>query len=213
MLANHASKDNVLMIFAKYPMPGFVKTRLAKSIGRKNAASLYKLFVEAIIALTEDDKYARIVYFMPQNRKEQFINWLGADIKFAAQCGNSLGQRMFNAFKDTFKKGAKKVIAIGTDSPFIDNELIINAFDKLNSSQCVIGPSLDGGYYLLGTSRFMPHIFKNIAWGSDTVAKATEDLLKRKGVKYALLGRGFDVDNTADLVLLNYLFQTRFGTG
>ncbi|MBI3008198.1 MAG: DUF2064 domain-containing protein, partial [Candidatus Omnitrophica bacterium] len=110
------SLNNVLIIFVKYPEPGFVKTRLAEKIGKDKAAFLYRVFVEAILARTEDIGFRRIIFCHPPEKSQGFRDWLG-DNEVYLQEGDTLGERLSNAFEVTFKNGARRVVTIGTDSP------------------------------------------------------------------------------------------------
>jgi hypothetical protein len=194
---------NALIIFVKYPQSGSVKRRLAKDIGRKNATVLYRLFVEGILKRTKDRRFERIIFFTPSQREREIRKWLGDNLEFYPQKGKNLGKRLSYAFQTVFKKrGARRAIVIGTDSPLIDKSLICKGFEKLKNNQCVIGPSRDGGYYLLGLSKFKRKIFQNIDWGTNRVFKQTLNTIKNSKLKFSLLEVGFDIDTKEDLVLL-----------
>jgi rSAM/selenodomain-associated transferase 1 len=184
MFHNH----NVLIIFVKYPEPATVKTRLAKSIGKDSAARLYRAFVEAVVKRTEGKRFQRVIFYSPSGKERQMRNWLGAGLEFYPQEGAILGERLSRAFQFAFKNGAKKVVAIGSDSPTIDKRIILDAFRRLKRAQCVIGPASDGGYYLIGLSSFYDGIFKGICWGTGSVLGRTVDKLRRLKIKYAILG-------------------------
>lgn len=208
----NVANKNALIIFTKYPRPGFVKTRLGKAIGKKNAASLYKLFVETIVTSTQDYQFRRVIFFTPTNKKEKFVRWLGRDLEFIPQRGNDLGERMFNAFNHVFAQGAERVVIIGTDSPLIDNEVANEAFRRLKIRDCVIGPSLDGGYYLLGLSRIFREIFENIDWGTNKVFSQTLKAFKSANFKPSILKEDFDVDDIRSLALLNKRLEKELST-
>lgn len=194
--------DNVLIIFIKYPQPGFVKTRLAKDIGKENASILYRLFVEAVLSRTKDRDFKRIIFYYPPESKNRIRNWIGQDYDIYAQKGIDLGNRLSNAFEFTFKKGAKRVIAIGTDSPHLDKKIILKGFKELENKPSVVGPTLDGGYYLLGLSQFHQELFQDISWGTHKVFRQTLDILKKLKIKFSLLEKELDVDTLDDLILL-----------
>jgi uncharacterized protein len=194
--------DNILTTFVKYPQAGLVKTRLAKKIGDKNAALLYRLFTEAILARTKDNAFRRYIFYTPTKKKNQIKNWLGSGFGIFPQKGRGLGERLSYAFEFFFRRGAKRVIVIGTDNPLLDKNIILKSFEKLKSSQCVIGPSQDGGYYLLGLSCFYKEIFQGIDWSTDKVLRQTLRLLKKLKIKFSLLDESFDVDNMDDLINL-----------
>lgn len=194
--------DNALIIFVRYPKAGCVKTRLAKKIGREKAALLYRLFVEAIVARTKDTGFRRFIFYHPPKERQKIIDWLGGELEFYPQEGNALGKRLANAFQLAFKIGAKKIVAIGTDSPTIDKGAVLKAFQRLKGTQCVIGPSLDGGYYLIGLSFFKEDIFKYIRWGTNKVFGQTMNRLKKGNIRVELLDESFDIDRYKDILLL-----------
>lgn len=194
--------DNVLIIFVKYPQPGFVKTRLAKEIGKENAASLYRLFVEAILSRTDDKNFNRVIFYTPAEKRHQIKDWIGSDMDIYPQKGKDLGERLSHAFKFIFEKGAKRAVVIGSDSPTIDKKIILQAFKELEYNECVIGPSSDGGYYLVGLSYFHTEIFKDITWSTNKVYEQTLNRLRKLKLKFSSLDELFDVDNFEDLVTL-----------
>lgn len=190
---------NALVVFLKYPQPGLVKTRLGKDIGPESAALLYKELTELILRNTEAGDYQRFLFYTPQNKKSEILKWLGGDPNLFLQKGNDLGQRLANAFKLVFSKGAKKVLVIGTDSPVIDREIIQQAFKQLDKFQCVIGPSFDGGYYLLGLGSENAKVFEGIDWSTNRVLEQTKQRLKKLEVVFTCLNEEFDIDTRADL--------------
>lgn len=191
----------MLLIFVKYPGPGKVKTRLAKNIGLENAAILYRKMAESIIYdLSKLAEYRKIVFFDPPERRNDVMRWLKFNgLSFVAQEGNSLGERMSNAFSHAFSLGADKAVIIGTDCPQISTQTILTAFERLETSEVVIGPSYDGGYYLLGLRRFIPEIFHDIDWSTNLVFDQTMKKLRRNGIKSECLEMLRDVDTVEDL--------------
>ena len=195
------SLNNVLIIFVKYPEPGFVKTRLAEKIGKDKAAFLYRLFVEAILARTDDIGFRRIIFCYPPKKIHGFRDWLG-DNEVYFQEGDTLGERLSNAFEVTFKNGARRIVAIGTDSPTIDKKVILEAFKELDAKECVIGPAQDGGYYLIGLSRLHKEIFKDINWSTKDVFSQTKDKVNKLGLEFSILNKEIDIDSFDDLLVL-----------
>jgi len=196
------SSENILIVFLKYPKAGEVKRRLAADIGKKEAASLYKEFTEFILGEVKSDCYRIIIFYTPQSREKEVRSWLGDGFEYCPQQGSDLGERMQAAFKLVFDKGAKRAVIIGTDNPLVDRNILSEAFGKLRQNQAVIGPCLDGGYYLLGLSSYSNEIFKDIAWGTDEVFEKTIGKLKQAGFKYEVLKKEFDIDNLEDIKLL-----------
>ena len=193
--------SDILIIFVKYPTPGLVKTRLAKSIGDKKAAALYRLFVEVILKRTNAKSFTRIIFYTPVKKEERMRAWLGKKLEMFPQRGRNLGLKLTDAFAFAFKRGARRVIAIGTDSPTLNKDLITKAFSKLKKVECVIGPALDGGYYLIGLSHFNPGIFRGVRWGTNKVLEKTQDKLQKFGLEYMFLNPEPDIDSFEDLCL------------
>lgn len=191
----------MLLIFVKYPEPGKVKTRLAKNIGLESAAALYREMAETIIYdLSKLTDYAKIIFFDPPERKEDVMRWLKFNgLSFIPQGGNSLGEKMSNAFRHAFSRGADRAVVIGTDCPQISTQTILEAFEKLKTSEVVIGPSYDGGYYLLGLRRFIQEVFKDIDWGTNRVLDQTIKRLRDNGINPECLETLRDVDTIEDL--------------
>ncbi|MGR3318985.1 MAG: TIGR04282 family arsenosugar biosynthesis glycosyltransferase [Candidatus Anammoxibacter sp.] len=212
--------DNYLIIFIKYPEPGKVKTRLSKSIGNKNAVMLYKLFVKALLnriapitSLSNDQdeyNYNVAIFFSPEEKREEIKDWLGDKYKLYPQSGNNLGERISNAFNTISEKGANKSIIIGSDTPALKKSLILEAYELLSTNDVVIGPTKDGGYYLLGLShtpnpfkRFRESsIFTGIDWSTEHVFNQTVVKLKQSGLSYKSLSEYYDIDQIEDLHLL-----------
>lgn len=190
---------NKLVIFLKYPEPGKVKTRLAKIVGDEKAALLYKRFVEHVLKQTKSDKYERYLYFSPIDKKDLFIKWLGNGFKLIPQVGYDLGERLSNAYVDMFDLGADKVVAIGTDCLECDNIIIKKAFDVMEDCEAVIGPTFDGGYYLLGLKSFRMELFKNIEWSTPRVYAETEARFNKYGIGFRSLNKLQDIDTYDDL--------------
>ncbi len=123
----------------------------------------------------------------------------GSDFEKKLQVGENLGERMLNAFQDGFKEEFEKIVIIGSDCPEISVEIIEDAFDQLDQNNAVIGPSEDGGYYLLGLRSLIPEIFKDISWSTEQVFAETVNVLKRKNLDYGELPTLNDIDTEEDL--------------
>ena len=194
--------DNTLIIFLKYPQPGLVKTRLGADIGNEKAAYIYKKFTEFILEEIKSNIYYQVIFYSPENKREEIVSWLGKDFEFYPQQGDDLGERIQHAFDYTFSRGAKRVVIIGTDNPLVSKDILQKAFSELVNSQAVIGPCLDGGYYLLGLSNYSKDIFEGITWSSKKVLEQTISKLKKQGFQYKTLEKQFDVDDIQNLKLL-----------
>ena len=198
-------KTNVLLIFVKFPEPGKVKTRLCRHFSPEESAELYKAMVEDLYAkLVKNDgseNYDLHVYFSPIDKLSAFADWLGSSASLYAQEGEDLGEKLTNAMKKSFESGYEKAAAIGSDCIDLSVEDINNAFKALDRNtqnsikrEVVIGPTDDGGYYLIGSSRFIPELFERIPWSTEKVYSETVDKLKSLNIKFVELMRKYDID-------------------
>ena len=208
------SKSCVLF-FVKAPVEGAVKTRLAAQIGDADAMELYKCFVLDTLSCLERIGVDFQIHFFPEDRLPQISGWLGPGYRYMAQRGGDLGERMSSAFANAFADGLERVAIIGSDSPDLPTEFLAEALDELRASDAVIGPSSDGGYYLIGfqRNRFLVEAFDDISWGNDSVFEQTMNILQRCGRKVHLLPKWHDVDTIEDIKLLlarnrNGVFKT-----
>lgn len=207
---------NVLIIFLKYPEPGKVKTRLARVIGNEKACEVYTRLAEGIlknISSKKPGRYDLSIFYAPADKGNEIRSWLKpvlnddseTGIQYIPQEGDDLGERMSNAFhrvlraKEYTKAYPCNAVIIGTDCPGIDIALIESAFGILHEKDVVIGPSEDGGYYLLGMSRFIPDLFKDIAWSTDRVFSQTIKRIQKNDLSCDLLKVLIDIDTPEDL--------------
>ncbi len=197
-------KTSALIIFAKTPVLGKVKTRLQPDISQAEGLKIYKSFVKEITGRCAKLKgFDRFLGCAP-TVDDNFLKGLAARHKFEMfnQRGADLGARILNAFKDHLKKGYKKVIIIGTDSPTIPPEFIKKAFTALDRNDFILGPCCDGGYYLVGAKKTFPKVFKNIPWDTREVLVKTIEKLYASRIKFSLLPFWYDVDTAKDLRFL-----------
>lgn len=191
-----------LLIFVKYPQPGHVKTRLGSHIGYQQAAHIYKEFVELCLY-----RYRQIpgvdctIYYSPHQEIEFMKNWLGQGMFYLAQPDGDLGDRLIYGFKDQLKN-YKHVIALGTDSPSLPVEYIQKACEELCIHDVVIGPTMDGGYYLIGLSRLLPDLFRGISWSTDQVFQQTKKNAATLNATAKVLPTWYDIDTSEDLEYL-----------
>ncbi|HZV12111.1 MAG TPA: TIGR04282 family arsenosugar biosynthesis glycosyltransferase [Candidatus Kapabacteria bacterium] len=193
--------DTVLLIFARYPTPGKVKTRLAATLGADRAATFYRACAEYIFqeCAKLDESVTRYLFYSDDADNERMRQWVGNDFLYMAQGTGDLGERMSNAFEKIFSEGAHKVIIIGTDVPDISAGIIGEAIRALDDCDAVIGPSRDGGYYLLGMKQLHEEIFSNITWGSGSVFAETVKRLQGKRLSLHSMLALADIDTEDDL--------------
>jgi rSAM/selenodomain-associated transferase 1 len=188
---------DLIIVFLRAPEKGKVKTRLAATIGDEKALEVYTRMLEHTIKEVARTDLPREAWFADTLPKQG----PGASLGFTMleQHGEDLGARMSHAFQRAFLSGFRRVVIVGTDCPGLSTGIIHQAFSELDKHDVVIGPTRDGGYYLLGARCVVPDVFRNKNWSSDSVAKDTFHDLDRLGHSYALLPKLIDVDTEADL--------------
>lgn len=198
-----------LLVFVKNPEPGQVKTRLAKGVGEETAASLYRAFLEDTVSIAKHwkddtagyDPNRRVVLMTSPAPTSPFLNELAdrCGARVVEQTGEGLGERLQNAFSAAFAGGARSVCAIGSDAPSLPPRLISDAFRALLWEDAVIGPTFDGGYWLIGLQQMEASLFDDISWSTDAVFAQTVAKLQESSTSIHLLPYWHDVDVKEDL--------------
>jgi len=192
---------DLLLVFVKYPEPGRVKTRLAADVGHERATRIYRILAERVVrAVCQEPKVYRVALCHdPPDRREAFAAWLGQSLVMVPQPSGDLGQRLTGAFEWAFTHGARRAAAIGTDSPGVDRRVVASAFSALDRKELVLGPTEDGGYYLIGLRSPCPAIFEGIPWSGPDVLKATLASADHLGLTFHLLPVLPDIATGEDL--------------
>lgn len=191
------TQKSLLIIFYRNPKMGEVKTRLASTLGKEKALSVYKKLVLHTKTITEPLLMDKIVFY--SEAIDLMDIWPNATYLKTLQEGTDLGDKMKHAFAGGFESGYTSICIIGTDCYELTTKMIEQAFHLLQSSDTVIGPAVDGGYYLLGMRRLHKSLFGRKEWGGPTVFNETLRDFEAMGLKYAKLQALRDVDNEADL--------------
>ncbi len=193
---------NAIIIFQKNPEPGKVKTRLAATVGNDNALKIYNILVEHTHAVVDRISAKKHLFF--SSFIENDPKWSNYSLK--VQKGDDLGLRMYNAINEVQNEGAERVIVLGTDCYELTAELIHEAFEKLEFSDYCIGPALDGGYYLMGTTSPDKDVFLGKEWSTETVFEEAKNSIESLGKTLHTLQALSDVDYEEDLkTLANFL--------
>lgn len=187
-----------LGMFAKFWEPGRVKTRLAAAIGPEGAAELQRAFVEQLLNQFRDYPADRLLAYSPPERRGEFEP-LAAHWRLEPQSAGDLGARIDHFFRAGFAAGFQQVVLLGSDSPTLPRAWVDEAYAALADVEVVLGPSADGGYYLIGARDRVPPIFAGIPWSTSEVLKETVARLEAAGLPYQLLPPWYDVDEVADL--------------
>ena len=194
--------NNALIVFARDPIAGQVKTRLNPLLGLQATCDLYTCFLsdslDKICAVKSADRFVGVY---PSNLSGYFERLdMSLSINVFTQNGKDLGERMLNAFSARFGEGYGRVVIIGSDSPSLPLAYIMQAFSS--ERDVSLGPSADGGYYLIGMRGKLVNLFDGIAWGEDTVLEETRHKLEDSGASFELLPVWYDVDRSDDLRFL-----------
>ena len=188
-----------LLMFLKYPIPGTVKTRLAASVGDDAASDISRLCTELILERLASFRRDAVLCVHPPEALERTQVWLGSEWSRRPQQGDTLGERLVEAMGHAFAQGATRVVAIGSDSPWLEPHDVETAFDVLERVPVTIGPTEDGGYYLIGLSQPVPALFEGIAWSTATVYQETITKARALGLRVHALPLGYDVDRLEDV--------------
>lgn len=193
---------NLLIIFAKYPEAGEVKTRLAKGVGEEKAAELYSKMVDYTIEVASQVGCDVELCYGDERR---IGSWDNSVQKSTSQENGDLGHRMSQAFNVAFENNYEKVVLIGSDCMELTTEILKESFEALDYNELTIGPSHDGGYYLIGMTKYYPVLFEDMEWSTEEVLSDTMHRVKWIGVGVEFQETLSDVDNINDLKKVKWL--------
>jgi len=197
------TQKHAVIVFAKYPDERKVKTRLAKTTGDKFATEFYKLCAQHTFRELNnlpEETIKIYLFFVEGIDNEKIKSWVDYNFLFRPQSGKNLGEKMYNAFTEIFENGFERVVIIGTDLPDISSGIIMEAFTALENNDAVIGPSTDGGYYLLGIKSPKEELFSKIDWSTESVYQQTLDKLLNANMEVKTLTELVDIDTEEDLI-------------
>jgi rSAM/selenodomain-associated transferase 1 len=207
------SSSRVLGLFAKEPRPGQVKTRLAAQTSAEWAARVAEAFLLDTLERLAPIDAGRVLAFTPASAHGYFAEVCRDRFRITQQTDGDLGRRMAAFFTQQLQTGAAAVVLVGTDSPTLPVSFILQAFQELERSDVVIGPSTDGGYYLIGCARPLPSLFEGIRWSTSLVLADTIATFRARDWRLALLSPWYDVDTLDDWQILggHVMAQRRAG--
>lgn len=201
--------DTCLIVFAKNPIPNQVKTRLIPKVSPEQAASLYRAFLaDWCETLAELSNVDLVIAYTPIEGLPELQTLIGDDVTYIPQTGTGLGQRLTSATQWAAENRYNKILLVGSDSPTLPLSYIFQAVVGLDARDVVIGPSTDGGYYLIGVSSknlttTVPFVFEEIAWSTADVFQQTVERIQTVNVTLKLLPPWYDVDTPEDLTFLH----------
>jgi len=189
------TSKKALVIFTRFPELGKCKTRLAATIGDESALQVFKALITHTDSMVKRLSVDKFVYYTEAIHKND--TWDNELYQKRLQAGEDLGARMQNAFGDLFGFGYEKVVIIGTDLYDLNTTDLEKAFTALESSNFVVGPAEDGGYYLLGMRKLKPELFRNKEWGASSVLAQT--LANLEDESFVTLDVRNDIDYYEDM--------------
>ncbi|MBI4200850.1 MAG: TIGR04282 family arsenosugar biosynthesis glycosyltransferase [Chloroflexi bacterium] len=189
-----------LAIMARAPIPGQVKTRLQPHLTPEQSADLYSAFLQDTLDMAVSARACDVfLAFTPPHEEALFRRLAPASVELFAQAEGDLGQRMCRIFEQLHEEGHSPVVIVGTDIPTLQPRHLTGALERLRDHAVCLGPSRDGGYYLIGAHDIHPCLFQRVPWGTATVLQATLERAKAAGLPVALLDACSDIDTIEDL--------------
>ncbi len=205
------SRRAAIVVFAKPPVVGRVKTRLIGALTPQQAAAIHRACLEDTLSqvarVPRCERVFQVAGTTQQARRLAKRLRLSPQWRVGIQHGGDLGERLHRAFATFFRAGYGKVVVVGSDTPWMDSRRIRNALRLLDSADVVLGPTDDGGYYLVGARRVFHEMFLGISWSTSQVFKKTLAALRKARARVRLLPRDFDLDRPEDLARAARLLQ------
>ena len=189
----------VIIIMAKVPIAGTVKTRLQPFLSAEQSATLAECFLRDTVSKAKFLSNELIIAYTPVEKLDVLLAILSNKQIFIEQKGANLGGKMFHAFEFAFSQNSDAVVMIGTDSPTFPAQFITQAFEMLLETDAVLGKTADGGFYLIGLRKLKKEIFETIEWSSPKTFEQTARNIENLNLKLSFLPNWYDVDTPDDL--------------
>ncbi len=211
MTDNTPKSRSCIIVFAKMPVPGKVKTRLVPPLTFDESAQLYTAFlcdsiswfhrvlphIETVVYVADEkDTEAMRELFVTRHALSESA---ASELRILPQRGQDLGERLQNAFVESFAAGFHRVVAVGSDQPFIPTEYLLEAFSALEQNDLTIGPAQDGGYYALGLKSPQPALFQDMPWSTSGLFAQTTLVARANQLSVCQLPLWHDVDDVDGL--------------
>jgi rSAM/selenodomain-associated transferase 1 len=197
-------RSDALILLAKAPIPGEVKTRLCPPFTKASAAAFYSCLLEDTAEeMARVTRVNRYLFYTPSGSARIFRRSPYEGFEHLPQSRGNLGKRMAAAFDTAFTRGATRAVLVGADCPALSATLVRAAFRELAScAGAVFGPSNDGGFYLIALSARAPSLFRGVDWGTGSVLSEVSRRCRAAGLPYALLPSAQDIDTVDDVTSL-----------
>jgi len=199
--------ETSLALLSRASESGKVKTRLHKAYSEEQCLAIYTAMLRDALELASaaQGSFGRVSVYWATDWSRSPPHDLAREFQFfdhLVQHGEDLGTRMYNAMSSEFARGSQGVVLIGCDSPHLPGTILMQAAEMLRTAEVVLGPSEDGGYYLIGASRLVREPFERIQWGTSEVLSRTLQILERLKLRVAVLPSCYDLDRPEDLLRL-----------
>ena len=196
-------KPDTLLVVAKQPAPGQTKTRLCPPLTHAQAAELYDCFLRDTLAIMREvPDVCCVIGYLPEDAQGYFRQ-LAPDMELSPQRGASLGERLDHILTETLLGGSQRAVVMDSDSPTLPAAYLSQAFEDLADADVILGPTQDGGYYLIGMKQPQPHLLRLVQMSTPHVLADTLALAESSGLTVSLLPTWYDVDTIGDLHKLN----------
>lgn len=192
------TQERAIIVFARVPELGRVKTRLAAGSGDETALQIYRWLGRRTVDAALGVMNCRTTVYHTPAANEIIREWLGDGMALSVQAEGDLGRRLALAIADVAASRASPVVVVGTDCPDLSTEVIESAFARLSGVDVVLGPACDGGYYLIGVREPHPALLHGIPWSTGETLSATLASAAAAGLRVSLLGERLDIDTAAD---------------
>jgi rSAM/selenodomain-associated transferase 1 len=193
------SKPNTLLVVAKQPAPGQTKTRLSPPLTHNQAADLYDCFLrDTLNIMRKVPNVQCVIGYLPEDARGYFRQ-LAPDMRLTCQRGAALGERLDHMLTEALLGGSQRAVVMDSDSPTLPAAYLRQAFDDLSDADVVLGPTRDGGYYLIGMKQPQPHLLREVQMSTPRVLADTLTLAESRGLTVSLLPTWYDVDTIGDL--------------
>jgi rSAM/selenodomain-associated transferase 1 len=210
-----ANSFHQAIVFVKAPILGRVKTRLEKQLDFNTVLEIYKCTTADVIETVRQRVSDVKICYYPPEETDLVKDWLGDTYDYEAQVGNHLGERMKNAFISSFSGNCSRAILVGTDLPGLSHKVIGESFKQLAREAAVLGPTYDGGYYLIGFREdlLIPGVFDNMPWGTPHVFENTMRAFGEAKCTVHILPKLRDIDTYEDLIAFGKCFNPEAPNG
>jgi uncharacterized protein len=199
---SHSRPNRTLVIMAKAPKPGMVKTRLAESLPSAAVPALYRCLLEDTLALATSLTRVEVAVMCPEADRDELAQLVGDTVQVVAQKGEGLAAGLTSVFRHFTDAGRQRVVAFNSDSPHLPGSVLESAFETLSGNDMVVGPTEDGGYYLVGAKAAYPSLFDRDGMGTKNALEALLARARELQISVGFTDPFYDVDVEGDLTRL-----------